>query len=84
MGFDDSVDAIEASTMERILPIASRDTQIAKASGLTREALYKALRPDAQLNCPKFPRPARASGNMASRPLPETGHFAWLCLCLGL
>ena len=48
-------------------------TEIAKASGLTREALYKALRPDAQPRFDTIARVCRALGvRLTVQPLEVT------------
>lgn len=46
-------------------------SEIAKASGLTREALYKALRPDAQ---PRFDTIARVCGALVVRLVAQAVH----------
>lgn len=46
-------------------------SEIAKASGLTREALYKALRPDAQ---PRFDTIARVCGALGVRLVAQAVH----------
>ncbi len=46
-------------------------TEIAKASGLTREALYKALRPDAQ---PRFDTVARVCAALGVKLVAQAAH----------
>ncbi|CAG1001691.1 hypothetical protein BURK2_03071 [Burkholderiales bacterium] len=46
-------------------------TEIAKASGLTREALYKALRPDAQ---PRFDTVARVCAALGVKLVAKPAH----------
>ena len=46
-------------------------SEIAKASGLTREALYKALRPDAQ---PRFDTISRVCGALGVRLVAQASH----------
>jgi probable addiction module antidote protein len=46
-------------------------TEIAKASGLTREALYKALRPDAQ---PRFETISRVCAALGVRLVAQAAH----------
>lgn len=46
-------------------------SEIAKASGLTREALYKALRPDAQ---PRFDTISRVCGALGVRLVAQAVH----------
>ena len=46
-------------------------SEIAKASGLTREALYKALRPDAQ---PRFDTISRVCGALGVRLVAQAAH----------
>jgi probable addiction module antidote protein len=46
-------------------------SEIAKASGLTREALYKALRPDAK---PRYDTIARVCGALGVRLVAQTVH----------
>ena len=55
----------DASALSHALGIAARArgmTEIAKASGLSREALYKALRPDASPRFDTISRVCRALG----------------------
>ncbi|EXI75118.1 MAG: putative addiction module antidote protein [Candidatus Accumulibacter sp. SK-11] len=46
-------------------------TEIAKASGITREALYKALRPGAE---PRFDTIARVCAALGVRLVAQSGH----------
>ncbi|AGX87441.1 transcriptional regulator [Candidatus Symbiobacter mobilis CR] len=48
-------------------------TEVAKASGLTREALYKALRPNSQ---PRFDTIARVCAALGVKLVAQVAHHA--------
>lgn len=64
----------DASELAHALGVAARArgmTEIAKASGITREALYKALRPDSQ---PRFDTIAKVCGALGVKLVAQAVH----------